>query len=574
MGCGDGLIFQAEAAGSAPKPVSGRDHHDGIGTGESASKGDFMHRDRGFKRSAIGWLIGVTAAAVLVVPVAVATGSSGAATSVSHSKIPNVTVILGTTDRIVSADPAGSYDLPSWTIIYNVYQTLVKYVPYTTTIVPDAATCAWHGATTYVCIVKPGQFFSNGDPVTGADVAYSFNRVLKINSPMDPGVLIAAMKSVTASGNTVTFKLKFPDSVWPAVLTTGVGAIVDQKVYPFNKLQPDAKIIGSGPYELKSYTPNQLAVLVPNPHYGGNDVLHNSEFIVRYEESATTLVSDEQQGAIDIAYRELTPTQLEALGKSSGVKIVVGKGLEIRYLVFNLKIQPGANPAQKLAIRQAVSYLVNRASIAKYVYKGTVKPLYSIIPDALEGHINSFSEVYGASPNVAKAKAVLKAAGVATPVKFTLWYNVNHYADTDLATELQRELNASGLFNVSLESAEWSTYVTAGATDQYGVHLMGWFPDYPDADDYTGPFYLCNNFINDHYCNKQVTSLTAQEEASSVPSVRDKAFAQIQTITAKDPSLIPLWQGGQIAATRNNVTGVQSTLDASYTFRFWLVGKS
>ena len=45
---------------------------------------------------------------------------------------------------------------------------------------------------------------------------------------------------MTASGNTVTFKLKAPDSVWPAVLTTGVGAIVDQKVYPFSKLQPDA----------------------------------------------------------------------------------------------------------------------------------------------------------------------------------------------------------------------------------------------------------------------------------------------------------------------------------------------
>jgi len=68
--------------------------------------------------------------------------------------------------------------------------------------------------------------------------------------------------------------------------------------------------------------------------------------------------------------------------------------------------------------------------------------------------------------------------------------------------------------------------------------------------------------------------LILQEEASAVPSVRDKAFAQIQMLTAQNPSLVPLWQGGQIAATRDNVTGVQSTLDASYTFRFWLVGKS
>jgi peptide/nickel transport system substrate-binding protein len=534
-----------------------------------------MDRDRGFRKSVVGWLVGVTAAAVLVVPVAVLAGSNGAAASLSHRTIPNKTVILGTTDRIVSADPAGSYDLPSWTVIYNVYQTLLKYVPNTTTIVPDAATCAWHGKTTYICTVKPKQFFSNGDPVTGADVAYSFNRILKIAAPNGPQSLLAPMKSVTASGNKVTFKLVAPDAVWPAVLTTGAGAIVDQKVFPFKALEPDAKIIGSGPYELQSYTPNQLAVFVPNRHYGGNDVLHNNRFIVRYEESATTLVSDEQQGQIDIAYRELTPTQLEALAHSSGVKIVVGKGLEIRYIVFNLQTQPGSNKAQKLAIRKAVAYLVNRASIAKYVYKGTVKPLYSIIPNALTGHINSFSEVYGASPNLAKAKSVLKAAGVKTPVKFTLWYNTNHYADTDFATELQRELNASGLFNISLKSAEWSTYVQAATTNQYQVFLFGWFPDYPDADDYTSPFYICNKeFLVDHYCNMKVNALIAEEEASTVQSVRDKAFAQLELLTAQDASLIPIWQGGQIAAVRDDVTGVQSTLDASYTFRFWLVGKS
>lgn len=118
-----------------------------------------MDRDRGFRKSVVGWLVGVTAAAVLVVPVAVLAGSNGAAASLSHRTIPNKTVILGTTDRIVSADPAGSYDLPSWTVIYNVYQTLLKYIPGTTTIVSDAGSCAWKGtgATTYVCTVKPGQ---------------------------------------------------------------------------------------------------------------------------------------------------------------------------------------------------------------------------------------------------------------------------------------------------------------------------------------------------------------------------------------------------------------------------------
>ena len=127
------------------------------------------------------------------------------------------------------------------------------------------------------------------------------------------------------------------------MLTTGAGAIVDQKIYPSKSLQPSAagKIIGSGPYYLASYTPNQYAVFKPNAHYGGNDVLHNSEFIVRYEETGTTLVSDLQSKAVDIAYRELSPTEIVALEKSKGITVIQGKGIEIRYIVFNLKVAAG-----------------------------------------------------------------------------------------------------------------------------------------------------------------------------------------------------------------------------------------
>jgi peptide/nickel transport system substrate-binding protein len=485
------------------------------------------------------------------------------------------TVILGTTDTIVSADPAGAYDLPSWTLMYNVYQTLLSVPPGTSNIEPSAATCAFHGKTTYVCTLKPGQTFSNGDPVTGADVVFSFNRVLKINSPNGPASLFAPMKKVTASGNTITFTLNGPDATWPYILTTAAGAIVDSKVFSPTKLQSDAKVIGSGPYQLASYTPNQLAEFTPNPHYGGTDELANSKFIVKYEQDASTLVSDAQQGSVDIAYRTLSPTELSALKGTSGLSLVEGKGIEIRYLTFNENLMPGSNTAQKLAIRQAAAQVVNRQSIAGNVYRGTVQPLYSIVPQGLNGATTALQSAYGASPNVAKAKSTLAAAGVKTPVPVTLWYNVNHYNDADLATELERELNASGLFKVKLQTSEWATYSKAALSDEYGVFLFGWFPDYPDADDYTGPFFPCKTaFLNDHYCNPKVDNLISAEEASTNASQRQTDFAKMQTLLAHDVPVVPIWQGGQVAAVRSGVTGVQSTLDPSYTFRFWLVGKS
>jgi peptide/nickel transport system substrate-binding protein len=428
---------------------------------------------------------------------------------------------------------------------------------------------------TYVCTLKPGQYFSNGDPVTGKDVVYSFQRVLKIKSPDGPASLLAAMKSVSAKGNTVTFTLNGPDATWPYILTTAAGAIVDSKIFPFDKLLADSKVIGSGPYELASYTPNQLAEFTPNPHYGGADQLQNSKFIVKYEQDSSTLVSDAQQGTVDIAYRTLSPTQLDALKNSSGITLQEGKGIEIRYMVFNEKLMPGANNAQRLAIRQAAAQLVNRQTIANAVYKQTVLPLYSIVPQGLNYATTALKAAYGAGPNATKAKATLQAAGVKTPVSLTLWYNVNHYNDADLATELQRELNSSGLFKVKLQSSEWATYQNAALSNQYAFFLFGWFPDYPDADDYTGPFFPCKTaFLADHYCNPKVDQLIKQEEATTNKTQRARQFSQMQTILAHDVPVIPIWQGGQVAAVRNGVTGVASTLDPSYTFRFWLIGKS
>ena len=60
-----------------------------------------------------------------------------------------------------------------------------------------------------------------------------------------------------------------------------------------------------------------------------------------------------------------------------------GKGIEIRYLVFNLNLQPGDNDAQKLAIRRAAAYTIDREAIVNDVYDGTVQPLYSMIPQGL-----------------------------------------------------------------------------------------------------------------------------------------------------------------------------------------------
>src|SRR5215211_9448629 len=167
------------------------------------------------------------------------------------------TIIRGTTDQPVSYDPAGAYDLPSYDVIYNVYQNLLTVPPGGNKPVPEAAeSCDFTNPTTYECTMKDGLKFSDGDDLTADDVKFSFDRNVEIADPNGASSLLANMKSVEAPDDkTVVFHLKEPDATFPFVITAASFAIVPSDVFPKDKLQPSDKVIGSGRYTVASYEP-------------------------------------------------------------------------------------------------------------------------------------------------------------------------------------------------------------------------------------------------------------------------------------------------------------------------------
>ena len=524
-------------------------------------------------------------------PASSAPGSAPAATGPA--------IKIGTTDVVVSLDPAGSYDNGSLMLETQLYQFLLVIPAGQKVPTPDAASkCAFgdNGAT-YTCTMKPGLKFSNGDPLTAKDVEFSVQRILKINDPNGPASLLANMKSVKATDDsTVVFTLVSPnDQTFPFILGTSAGPIVDSKVFPAGKLLGDDKVIGSGPYKLGSgYQKNQLASLVPNTNYNGNGgQVMNSGVTLQYFTDASNLKLAVQQGDVDVAWRSLDAQSIADLRKDSKVKVLDGPGGEIRYLVFNLKTMPGSSDAQKLAIRRAVAYSVDRQSLATSIFQDTYTPLYSMVADGLPGHIDAFKTEFGTAPDKGKAGDELSKAGVTTPVTLNLQYTIGHYGPTsaDEYGEIKRQLEATGLFKVSIQSTEYTTYSKQRRADAYPAYQLGWFPDFPDADNYISPFLVPNNFVGAHYCDDpkdvptakvgsrpcdvdKVLPLIAAEQGGT-GAARSSAIGKIQTISATGQlPTIPLLQGKQLAVTGPTVTGVDKTLDSAFLFRFWLIGKS
>ena len=332
-------------------------------------------------------------------------GSSGGSTTASGTT--GEPWILGTTDTVTALDPSGAYDQGSWTLEYNLYQTPLTIPAGEVTPQGDAAkSCTYTDPKTLTCTMNAGLKFSNGDPLTSSDVKYSVDRSIKIADPTSAvSSLFTSVASVDApDDSTVVFHLKAPDQTFQYVLTTPAAAIVDEDVFPADKLLPDDEIIGSGPYKLSQYKPGEQAVLEANGNYTGPNKYAAPQVFVSYYKETSTLKLAIESGDVQVAWRSLSPTDLSDLKSNGDVTVAEGKGSEIRYYVWQLKNAV----AKPLAVRQAAAMLIDRSAIADKAYSGTVTPLYSIVPPSLPGANEAFKTAYGDSPDVAGAKKVLE----------------------------------------------------------------------------------------------------------------------------------------------------------------------
>jgi peptide/nickel transport system substrate-binding protein len=521
------------------------------------------------------WRLATLLAVVLVAVAALGAGAGQSAMRVVHQQKAGGIIVDGTTDSVTNIDPAGNYDFGSGTVDYQIFQHLLEAGPGGLTPHPVLATkCGFKGnLRTFQCTLRKGVKFHNGKSFSSADVVWSFDRVVRIKDESGIYTLLSNMKSVKAKGKyKVVFTLKKPQATWPQILTTGAAQIVPKGVYPLKKLKSNtSKQIGTGPYTLSKYTPGQQAVFKKWSGYWGKPA-KNDGVIIRYYTKSSTMKLALTRKDIDMAFRDFTPTETLSLQRTNGIRVHKGKGASIRYLVLNLKMAP----TDKLAVRRAIAYLMPRQAIANRVYHGLVKPLYSMVAVGLPGHIDAFKTKYGAAPSQAKARAALRAAGISTPVNITLWYTPTHYGDSsaDEFAEIQRSLQSSGLFRVTLKSAEWAQYSDALGR-QYGAFQLGWFPDYVDPENYLLPFYdSLSNFTSNNYKNKKMDAVLAREQGTKALAKRIKLVKQAQTIAANDAPIIPYWQAAMVAASRSNVKGIDKTLDPTFIMRFWLISKS
>ncbi|MFE9645737.1 ABC transporter substrate-binding protein [Streptomyces sp. NPDC006365] len=489
-------------------------------------------------------------------------------------------VVIGMTDEVLATDPASGYDPGSWLLFNNVFQSLLSFPKGGTEPEPEAAkSCSFTDGDTrvYKCTLRDGLKFSNGDELTSEDVKFSFDRMMKINDADGPAIMFPMLDKVeTPDEKTVVFQLKVPDATFPSKIASGAGSIVNHQEYDADGLREDGEAVGSGPYQLDSFSEDE-AVFSVNENYEGNADVQNSGVTLKFfHGDRSRLRKALTDTKVDVAYRGLAAQDVADIendtSTSQGIDVIEGSSAEVQHLVFNTQ-DPVAG---KLSVRKAIAHLLDREALVEEVYDSTATPLYSIIPAGITGHNTAFFDTYGARPSRTKAEDELRADGITEKVKLTLWSTPTRYGpSTDQEFEaIAEQLNASGLFDASVKSVAYDQYEKDIEAGKYGVYVKGWVPDYPDPDNFTAPFFGEGNVLGNGYTNSKVTGQLIPETAAlSDRSSTEQQYGQLQDIVAEEVPVLPIWQAKQYAVVRDNVYGLEYCLDASTVFRFWEISK-
>ena len=498
-------------------------------------------------------------------------------------------IVVGTTDQFVATednpaplDPAIGYEAGVWNVLRQTVQTLTHVPRGGGQPVPEAArSCTFTDREneSYRCKLRSGLTFADGTPVTAEDVKYSINRVIDIKSDSGPVGLLTNIDTIETSGaDEVIFHLKTPDATFPYKLATPAAGIVQKSKYPARSPRSGFQVDGSGPYTMKPEVRNDQVVKVVftrNPRYKGDLKVLNDKVELDLFPDAKAMGKALDAQKIDMMTRTMSPEQAQQMLEQpkDGIELTEMPGLAISYLAFDT-----TDPAVKSkAVRQAIAQVVDRGQIAGQVYGATAEPLYSLIPSSITGHTNSFYNKYG-EPSTTKAAAILQAAGITDTGEV-------HPALHD------RPLRARHRHRV--QGAEEAAQRHRAVRRRRQGHPLGEVPPRPEArrlrrlrhglvPRLPGPGQLHGAVPRQEQLPQLAVQIrTGPEHADPAvppggrPGRRPpRPSRSSRTSSPTDVPVLPIWQGKQYVASRDDLTGVEWSINSSADLQLWELGRS
>lgn len=447
------------------------------------------------------------------------------------------------------------HDMMSTTVDWNLYDQLARWNYQTGKLDPELAT-SWKqtSPTTWIVNLRKGVQFPDGyGEMTASDVANTVNYIIQNNLPI--AFLYAGIKKVDVVNKfTLKYELQYPDTAFVESALQGFGGMV-MSWKAFQKMGAEKfsrDPIATGPFMVKTWVAGDHITLVKNPAYWDKSAVKLSNINIRFVPDPSVKENLLTTGSVNfidsVAYQDIT-----SLKSQPGIKVLSTPGWNWNYISFGTVNGPFGNKA----VRQAISYAIDRSAIAKQVYYGYAVPAYSPLPKGFLYSDPSTNTLYGPNANVAKAKQLLAAAGY--PKGFSTSIIVPDKADIRReATIIQQELQAVGI-NAKLDFLDNATYAERQRSIGNFIDLNQITIMSPDPDSAIYWFWYTGGSLAHNYSNQQIDHLIAQGRMLPDGPQRAAVYQQLQKAMIDQSWYIYIVNRDLVRAMSTSVHGYQDT---------------
>jgi peptide/nickel transport system substrate-binding protein len=434
-------------------------------------------------------------------------------------------------------------------------------------------------AKTITLKLKPSLTWSDGQPITSADIVTTLNIYLDSTVSASAGRIggvegqdaVAKKTATTVSGvtapdtSTVVIKLLTPNVAWTAnlaALAFNLPLLPDHVLgkITHDQLKDNAYFktypVSSGPFTLTAFSPSTSAQFVRNDKYFGKKPYFEK---VNLKALATDVTSAQlQTGETDYIF-PVDPADVQRISAIDGVGVLSHQGVAPELLALNYASPKLKDPR----IRQAMIYAIDRVNICKQVLAGQcTTPLTNIRQISPAWSIPT-TGVTSYDYNPDKAKQLLAAAGWDPNTKLILLTRTGRSYVDKAMTILQGQLAAVGV-NVTLQNVD-----TGQLLDTWKKQDDSWQAAWNSGADFTldpiamQTYALCSARYpaggnTSQYCNPDVDALFAKGVTQTNQDERGATYKDVFTRLQQDPSEIYLYVVNSISAFNKKITGIKA----------------
>jgi peptide/nickel transport system substrate-binding protein len=405
--------------------------------------------------------------------------------------------------------------------------------------------------------LRPGVKFHDGEPFNAEAAKYSLERHLNMKGSFRKPEIGSVDKVEIVDPTTIKLVLKEPFSPLLAQLTDRAGMMVSPKAAEAAGDKFGLKPVCAGPYKFVERVQQDRIVVERFADYWNKDQVFIDKITYLPIVDATVRLANLKSGGLDLIERVLA-TDIKSVRDTPKLKL--SKAVSLGYTGLTINLSNGAKANSPLAkdprVRRAFEASLDRDAINQVVFNGEFVPGNQWVSPQNPYYQEKFPVP---KRDVAKAKALLKEAGVTGPI--TIDFMVPNGAETRAVAEVVQSMAAEAGFDLKIRVTEFATSLKQAEDGDYQVFLIGW-SGRSDPDGNSFSFHTCGAPQNNSgYCDKEVDAAHAEARSKASPAERKKAYEKVAEKYLADGSIKYLYHAQVLVAHSDKLEGYKQMPD-------------